>query len=80
MRNGIFLAVSDIGSSRSFVQGKFAGNTGMNAMLSPRPSGAQPSAMKEIPSKLQERPCSTKNGTGHNHTGASISGSAPASK
>ncbi|KAG5067804.1 hypothetical protein JHK85_000181 [Glycine max] len=63
-----------------FSQGKFAGNTGMNAMLSPRPSGAQPSAMKEIPSKLQERPCSTKNGTGHNHTGASISGSAPASK
>jgi len=52
----------------------------MTAMLSPRPSGAQPSAMKEMPSKLQERPCSANNGTGHNHTGASISGSAPASK
>lgn len=62
------------------MQGKFTGNTGMNAMLSPRPSCAQPSAMKEIPSKLQERPCSANNGTGHNHTGASISGSAPASK
>ncbi|BAT99393.1 hypothetical protein LR48_Vigan07g129900 [Vigna angularis] len=63
-----------------FSQGKFTGNKGMNAMLSPRPSCAQPSAMKEIPSKLQERPCSANNGTGHNHTGASISGSAPASK
>nr|AGV54485.1 auxin-responsive protein [Phaseolus vulgaris] len=49
-------------------------------MLSPKPSGAQPSAMKKIPSQLQERPCSANNGTGHNHTGASISGSAPASK
>jgi len=49
-------------------------------MLSPRPSGVQPITAKEIPSKVpQERPCAV-NGTGHNHTGASISGSAPASK
>lgn len=57
------------------MQGKFTSNTGMNAMLSPRPSAAQPSAMKDMPSKLQERPCSANNGTG-----ASISGSAPAAK
>ncbi|XP_027359848.1 auxin-responsive protein IAA9-like isoform X2 [Abrus precatorius] len=63
-----------------FSQAKFTGNTGMNAMLSPRSSGAQPTAMKEMPSKvLQERPCAA-NGTGHNHTGASISGCGPASK
>ena len=64
------------------MQGKFAGNTGINAMLSPRPSVAQPAVMKEMPGKvLQERPCAA-NGTGHNHnhTGASVSGSAPASK
>lgn len=52
----------------------------MSVMLSPRPSGAQPSTMKEMPSKVsRERPCAA-HGTGHNHTGASISGSAPASK
>ncbi|XP_061336872.1 auxin-responsive protein IAA9 [Gastrolobium bilobum] len=63
-----------------FSQGKFTGNTGINVMVSPRPSGAQLTTMKEMPSKvLQERPCAA-NGTGHNHTGASISGSAPASK
>lgn len=63
-----------------FPQGKFTGNTGINVMLSPRASGAQPTTIKEMPSKvLQERPCAAK-GTGHNHTSASISGSAPASK
>nr|KYP37454.1 Auxin-responsive protein IAA9 [Cajanus cajan] len=57
--------------------GKFPGNAGINIMLSPKPSGAQLTIVKEIPSKvLQERP-SAANGTGHNHTGASISGSAP---
>lgn len=62
------------------VQGKYPGNAGINIMLSPRPSGAQAATVKEIPSKvLQERPCAA-NVTGHNHTGASISGSAPASK
>lgn len=50
-------------------------------MLSPRPSGAQPTTVKEMPSKvLQERPCAPAKGTGHNHTGASISGAPPASK
>ncbi|KAJ1395614.1 PB1 domain [Sesbania bispinosa] len=63
-----------------FPQGKFTGNTGINVMLSPRASGAQPTTIKEMPSKvLQERPCAAK-GTVHNHTSASISGSAPASK
>lgn len=61
--------------------GKFPGNAGINMMLSPKPSGVQPTTVKEIPSKvLQELP-SAANGTGHNHTsGASISGSAPAAK
>ncbi|XP_061361060.1 auxin-responsive protein IAA9-like [Gastrolobium bilobum] len=60
-------------------EGKFPGNSGINIMLSPRP-GAQPTTMNEIPSKvLEERSCAA-NGTGHNYTGASISGSAPASK
>jgi len=60
--------------------GKFPGNAGINMMLSPKPSGIQPTTVKELPSKvLQERPCAA-NGTGLNHTGASISGSAPASK
>ncbi|KAL2348965.1 hypothetical protein Fmac_002965 [Flemingia macrophylla] len=63
-----------------FSQGKFTGNTGMNPLLSPRPSGTQSSAMKEMPSKLQERPSPANNGTSHNHAGASVSGSAPASK
>ncbi|MED6205465.1 Auxin-responsive protein iaa9 [Stylosanthes scabra] len=64
-----------------FSQGKFAGNTGITAMLSPRPSGAQPTASKEMANKvLQEQPCAA-NGTGQtSHTGPSVSGSAPASK
>lgn len=50
-------------------------------MLSPRPVGAQPNTVKEIPSKvLQERPCAAR-GTGLNHAGAaSIGAQAPASK
>ncbi|XP_020204821.1 auxin-responsive protein IAA8 [Cajanus cajan] len=68
------------GSKRGFadtMDPEFPGNAGINIMLSPKPSGAQLTIVKEIPSKvLQERP-SAANGTGHNHTGASISGSAP---
>ncbi|KAE9613314.1 putative transcription factor interactor and regulator AUX-IAA family [Lupinus albus] len=56
-----------------FPQGMFTGNAGMGLMLSPRPSGVQPTTVKEIQSNvLQERPCAAN--------GASISGSAPASK
>ncbi|XP_058777438.1 auxin-responsive protein IAA8-like [Vicia villosa] len=64
-----------------FSQGKFNVNTGINVMLSPRPVGAQPNTVKEIPSKvLQERPCAAR-GTGLNHAGAaSIGAQAPASK
>ncbi|ESW30309.1 hypothetical protein PHAVU_002G142500 [Phaseolus vulgaris] len=82
-KDGIFLSSQKTvvsGNKRGFADTMDAFSQGMTAMLSPRPSGAQPSAMKEMPSKLQERPCSANNGTGHNHTGASISGSAPASK
>ncbi|RDX75215.1 Auxin-responsive protein IAA8, partial [Mucuna pruriens] len=71
------------GNKRGFsdtMDPEFPGNAGINMMLSPKSSGAQPNTVKEMPSKvLQERP-SAANGTGHNHTGASISGSAPASK
>ncbi|XP_019423994.1 PREDICTED: auxin-responsive protein IAA9-like [Lupinus angustifolius] len=56
-----------------FPQGKFTGNTGMGVMLSPRPSGAQPRTVQEIPNKvLQERPCAAND--------SSISSMAPASK
>ena len=62
------------------MQGKFSSNAGINVVLSPRPSGAQPTMMKEMPSKmLQERP-SAANGTSHNHAGPSVNGSAPAAK
>ena len=72
------------GNKRGFadtMDPEFPGNAGINMMLSPKPSGVQPTTVKEIPSKvLQELP-SAANGTGHNHTsGASISGSAPAAK
>ncbi|KAI4328094.1 hypothetical protein L6164_020480 [Bauhinia variegata] len=63
-----------------FSGGKFPGNSGVNAMLSPRPSGAQPNVMKEMPSKVvQERP-SAANGAGYDHVDASITNSAPAAK
>ncbi|XP_016201101.1 auxin-responsive protein IAA9 isoform X1 [Arachis ipaensis] len=67
-----------------FSQGKFAGNTAISAMLSPRSSGLQPTVTNEMPKVLQEQPCAA-NGTGLNsQTGpsasASASASAPASK
>ncbi|KAI4314461.1 hypothetical protein L6164_027369 [Bauhinia variegata] len=63
-----------------FPEGKFPGNSGINVMLSPRPSGGQPNVMKEMPSKVvQERPPAA-NGAGHNHVGASTTSSAPAAK
>ncbi|KAL3006231.1 hypothetical protein AAZX31_08G265200 [Glycine max] len=71
------------GNKRGFadtIDPEFPGNAGINMMLSPKPSGVKPTTVKEIPSKvLQEHP-SAANGTGHNHTGASISSSAPAAK
>lgn len=61
------------------MQGKFSGNSSINAML-PRPSGAQLTSMKETPAKvLQERP-SAANGTGHDHAASSVNASAPAAK
>ncbi|XP_014492367.1 auxin-responsive protein IAA8 [Vigna radiata var. radiata] len=71
------------GNKRGFadtMNTEFPGNAGINMMLSPKPSGIQSTIVKEVSSKvLQERPAA-ENGTGLNHTGASISGSAPASK
>lgn len=58
-----------------FPEAKYTANTRVNILLSPRPSGAQPTTIKEMPKKVvQESPC-TANGTG-----APISGSAPAAK
>ncbi|XP_057448612.1 auxin-responsive protein IAA8-like [Lotus japonicus] len=68
------------GNKRGFADTMDGFSQGINVMLSPRPAAAQPTTMNEMPNKmLQERPCAA-NGTGHNHTGASISGNAPASK
>lgn len=65
-----------------FAEEKFAGNAGINIMLSPRPSGGQLTTIKETPNNgLQDRPCAGNgNGIGPKHTDASISGNAPASK
>ncbi|KAL4371088.1 hypothetical protein AHAS_Ahas06G0130800 [Arachis hypogaea] len=63
-----------------FSQEKFASNTTISAMFSPRSSGVQPTVTKEMPKVLQEQPCAA-NGTGLNsHTGPSASASAPTSK
>ncbi|OIV94461.1 hypothetical protein TanjilG_25523 [Lupinus angustifolius] len=83
MKDGISLASQKAvvsGNKRGFAdamdgfpQGKLIGNTGMGVMLSPTRTGAQPTAVREIQSKvLQEQPCAAN--------GASISGGAPASK
>ncbi|CAJ2636337.1 unnamed protein product [Trifolium pratense] len=58
-----------------FPEAKYNGNARVNLMLSPRPSGAQPTTVKEKPIKvLQESPCAA------NATGALTNGSAPAAK
>lgn len=82
-RNWMFHAASpDLESPYPVGQGKFHANSGVNAMLSSRrPSGPQPNATKELPSKgLQEWPCETK-GSDHGNKGASNDhNNAPASK
>lgn len=81
-RNWMFHAASSNPESPyPAAQGKFHATSGLNAMLSSRPSGPQPNATTELPSKgLQEWPCETK-GTGHGHKGASNDhNNAPSSK
>jgi auxin-responsive protein IAA len=79
--NWMYHAVSDSESPQSVGQGKFPGSSGMNVVLSSRPSGAQSPIMKELPTKvLQERPHAT-NGTSHNNnTATNGNSSAPAPK
>lgn len=79
--NWMYHAVSDSESPQSVGQGKFPGSSGMNVVLSSRPSGAQSPIMKELPTKvLQERPRAT-NGTSHNNnTAINGNSSAPAPK
>lgn len=71
----------DSESPQSVGQGKFSGNSGMNVMLSSRPSVAPETIMKEMASNaLQERPRAAS-GTHHNQTAASnTNSSAPAAK
>ncbi|KAK9285084.1 hypothetical protein L1049_024269 [Liquidambar formosana] len=71
----------DSESPQSAGQGKLSGNSGINVMLSSRPSGTQPVIMKEVPTKaIQERPRAT-NGTNHNQmTASNNNSSAPAAK
>ncbi|XP_059437932.1 auxin-responsive protein IAA9-like [Corylus avellana] len=79
--NWMYHAVSDSESPQSVGQGKFPGSSGMNVVLSSRPSGAQSPIMKELPTKvMQERPRAT-NGTSHNNnTDTNGNSSAPAPK
>ncbi|GLT46874.1 hypothetical protein SLA2020_206030 [Shorea laevis] len=69
------------GFSKSAGQGKYPANSGINAMLSPRPPGAQAAIKKDVPTNaVQERPHSTI-GTNLNQTGTSnINSSQPAAK
>ncbi|XP_059437633.1 auxin-responsive protein IAA9-like [Corylus avellana] len=79
--NWMYHAVSDSESPQSVGQGKFPGSSGMNVVLSSRPSGAQSPIMKELPTKvMQECPRAT-NGTSHsNNTDTNGNSSAPAPK
>lgn len=57
------------------MQAKYNSNARVNILLSPRPSTAQPTTVKDISNKvLQESSCAA------NGTGAPVNGSAPASK
>ncbi|XP_048335073.1 auxin-responsive protein IAA9 [Ziziphus jujuba] len=62
-----------------FSEGKFSGNPGINAMLPSRPSGAQPTIMKEVPTKVLQERSRVTNVTSPNHVNAS-NNSAPAAK
>ncbi|KAE8010453.1 hypothetical protein FH972_006824 [Carpinus fangiana] len=77
--NWMYHAVSDSESPQSVGQGKFPGSSGMNVVLSSRPSGAQSPIMKELPTKvMQEHPRAT---TSHNNnTATNGNSSAPAPK
>ncbi|KAJ9177451.1 hypothetical protein P3X46_012670 [Hevea brasiliensis] len=68
-------------SPQSVGQGKFPGSSGINAMLSPRPSGAQSAMIKEVSQRgLQDR-SHAANGTNLNQTGTSNNSSSdPAAK
>lgn len=81
--NWMFQTASDSEAPQSVGQGKFSGNSGMNVALSPRPSGAQPAIMKELPTKVLQQECPRgTNGTSHNPKTASNNNnsSAPAPK
>ncbi|KAJ8769360.1 hypothetical protein K2173_002564 [Erythroxylum novogranatense] len=80
-KNWMFHAAgSESESPHSVGQGMFPGCSGVNAMLSSRPSGCQSAMLEELPQRaLQERPLATN--TKPNLTGASNNNSsAPAAK
>nr|AVQ94625.1 Aux/IAA9a [Carya cathayensis] len=79
--NWMFNPASESESPQSVEQGKFPGNSGMNVVLSSRPSGAQPSMMKEFPGNLLQEHHRATIGTSHNHkTASNNNSSAPAPK
>lgn len=72
-------AGSDSESPESVGQGKFPVNS-INAMLSSRPSGTQPTKMKDVITKSSKDQSNGTNGASQNHVGASNKSSAPAAK
>ncbi|MED6118626.1 Auxin-responsive protein iaa9 [Stylosanthes scabra] len=58
-----------------FPEAKFPGTAAINVMLSPRPAGVQPTAKKEMPSKVLQGQPGAVNGTG-----GTVGASSPASK
>ncbi|KAF5454322.1 hypothetical protein F2P56_023995 [Juglans regia] len=79
--NWMFNPASESESPQSVEQGKFPGNSGMNVVLSSRPSGAQSSIMKEFPGNLLQEHHRATIGTSHNHkTASNNNSSAPAPK
>ncbi|XP_041017512.1 auxin-responsive protein IAA9-like isoform X1 [Juglans microcarpa x Juglans regia] len=79
--NWMFNAASESESPQSVEQGKFPGNSGMNVVLSSRPSGAQSSIMKEFPGNLLQEHHRATIGTSHDHkTVSNNNSSAPAPK
>uniref|UniRef100_A0A5B7AZK2 Auxin-responsive protein n=2 Tax=Davidia involucrata TaxID=16924 RepID=A0A5B7AZK2_DAVIN len=74
-------AGSDSETPESVGQGKFPSNAGINVMLTSRPSGAQATIMKEVPSKaLQERSRATNGTSGNEMKTSNNNSSAPAAK
>ncbi|XP_050205512.1 auxin-responsive protein IAA9-like [Mercurialis annua] len=79
-KNWLFHSVGvESESPQSMAQGKFSGASGINAMLSSRPSKGQSSLMKEVSQDVKDRSLAA-NRTKLNQTGINNSETAPAAK